>query len=71
MDKSRDSELQNYISLTAVEEQWNSNSALKVHKLVTPLLRKWPLNILLHLLEATAKISRVKVVKIVVKIHFI
>jgi hypothetical protein len=50
LDKSRDSQLQNGISYTAVEEQWESNSALKVDKLVTPLLRKWPLNILVHLL---------------------
>ena len=36
-DKSRDSELQNGISYTAVEEQLESNSALKVDTLVTPL----------------------------------
>jgi hypothetical protein len=29
---------------TAVEEQWESNSALKDDKLVTPLLRKQPKN---------------------------
>jgi hypothetical protein len=33
LDKSRDSE--NGISYTPVEEQWASNSALKVDKLVT------------------------------------
>jgi hypothetical protein len=36
-DKSRDSELQNGILYTAVEEQLESNSALKVDKLVTVL----------------------------------
>ena len=34
LDKSRDTELQNSISYTAFEEQWESNSALKV---VSPL----------------------------------
>uniref|UniRef100_A0A4W5P4C1 Ig-like domain-containing protein n=1 Tax=Hucho hucho TaxID=62062 RepID=A0A4W5P4C1_9TELE len=42
----RDSELQNDISYTAFEEQWESNSALKVDELVNSLLRKWHLNIL-------------------------
>jgi hypothetical protein len=45
LDKSRDSELENGISYTTVEGKWESNSALKVNKLVTPLLRKWPLNV--------------------------
>ena len=45
-DKSRDSELENCISNTTVEEQWESNFALKVDKLVTSLLRKCLLNIL-------------------------
>jgi hypothetical protein len=35
LDKYRDSELHNYISYTEVEEQWESNSALNVDKLVT------------------------------------
>jgi hypothetical protein len=48
-----DTELQNGISYTAFEEQWESNSALKVDKLVTSLLRKWPLNILVGILEST------------------
>jgi hypothetical protein len=34
------------ISNATVEEQWESNSTLKVDKLVTSLLRKWPLNVL-------------------------
>jgi hypothetical protein len=33
LDKSGDSGLENGISCTAVEEQWESNSALKVAKL--------------------------------------
>ena len=44
--KSRDTELQNCTSYTEFEEQWESNSALKVDKLVTSLLRKWPFNVL-------------------------
>ena len=51
LNKSKDSELENGISYTVVEEQWESISALKVNKLVSPLLRKWPLNVLVHLLE--------------------
>jgi hypothetical protein len=43
LDKTRDTELQNGLSYTAFEEQWESNSALKVDKLVTSLLKKWPL----------------------------
>ena len=39
-DKSRDLELQRSISYTAFEEQWESNSALKVDQLVNSLLRK-------------------------------
>ena len=54
LDKSSDSELQNGMSYTTVEEQWESNSALKVDKLVTPLLIKWPLNVLVHLLESSS-----------------
>jgi hypothetical protein len=46
LDTSRDSEVHNGISYTAFEEQWESNSALEVDKLVTSLLRKWPLNVL-------------------------
>ena len=46
LDKSRDSELQNGISYTAIEEQWESHSALKVDQLVNSLLRKWPLKVL-------------------------
>ena len=42
LDKSRDSELGNDISYTAFEEEWESNSALKVDSLLTPLLSKWP-----------------------------
>jgi hypothetical protein len=45
-------ELQNGISHTAVEEQWESNSALKVDKLVAPFLRKWTFNVLVQLLES-------------------
>jgi hypothetical protein len=44
--KSRDTELQHGISYTAFEKQWEGNYALKVNKLETSLLRKWPLNIL-------------------------
>ena len=51
LDKSIDEELQNGISYTAVDEQWESNSALKVDQLAAPLLRKWPLNVLVHLLD--------------------
>ena len=51
LDKSRDSELQNGISYTTVEEQWESNSALKVDKLVNSLLRN-VLNVLVLLLES-------------------
>ena len=40
LDKSRDSELEEGISYTTVEEQWESNFALKVDKLVNSLLRK-------------------------------
>jgi hypothetical protein len=54
LDKSIDSELENGISYTTVEEQWESNSALKVDKLVTSLLRKQPLNVLVHLLESSS-----------------
>ena len=54
LDKSKDSELENGISYTTVEEQWESNSALKVDQLVTSLLRKGPLNILVHLLESSS-----------------
>jgi glutaredoxin 2 len=43
LDKSRNSNLENYISFTQVEKQWESHSALKVDKLVTPLLRKMDL----------------------------
>ena len=39
LDKSRDSELQNGISYCIVEEQWESNFALNVDKLVNSLLR--------------------------------
>jgi hypothetical protein len=46
LDKSRDSEIENGISYTTVEEQCESNSALNVDKLVTSLLRKWNLNVL-------------------------
>ena len=45
LDKSRDTVLQHGISDTAFEEQWESNSALRVDKLETSLLRKWPLNV--------------------------
>ena len=51
LDKSRDLELENCISYTTGEEQWESSSALKVDKLVTSLFRKWPLNLLVHILE--------------------
>jgi hypothetical protein len=34
------------MSYTAFEEQWESNSALKVDQLVNSLLRKWPLKVL-------------------------
>jgi hypothetical protein len=34
LDKSKDSELENGIPNTTVEEQWESNYALKVDKLV-------------------------------------
>ena len=47
-------ELENGISYTTVEEQWESNSALKVDKFVTSLLRKWTLNVLVHLLESSS-----------------
>ena len=46
LNKSRDSELQNVMSYTAFEEQWESYSALKVDQLVNSLLRKVPLNVL-------------------------
>ena len=46
-------ELQNGILYTAFEEQWESNLALKVDKLVTSILRKWPLNVLVLLLESS------------------
>ena len=52
--KKRDSELENGISYTAVEQQWESNSALKVDKLVTSLLIKWPLNVLVYLLDISS-----------------
>jgi hypothetical protein len=42
-DKSRDSDLQNGISYTAFEEQWENNDALKMDKLVTPLFEKMAL----------------------------
>jgi hypothetical protein len=45
LDKRRDSVLENCISYTTVEEQWESYSALNVDKLVISLLRKWPLNV--------------------------
>ena len=64
LDKSTDSELENAISYTTVEEQWNMYSALKVDKLVTPLLRKWPLNILVRLLESSSLSSDIKLVDI-------
>ena len=51
LDKSRDSEVENSTSYTEGEEQWGSHYALKVDK--PPLLRKWPLNVLVHLLEST------------------
>ena len=35
-----------YIIHCIFGEQWESNSALKVDKLVNSLLRKWPLNVL-------------------------
>ena len=54
LDKSRNSELENGISYTAVERQWESSSALKVNKLVTTLLKKWPLNVLVHQLESSS-----------------
>ena len=41
-----DSEQQSGISYPTVEEQWESNSALKVDKLANSLLRKWPLHVL-------------------------
>jgi hypothetical protein len=42
LDKSRDSELQNGSAHTTFEEQWESNSALKVDQ----LLRNMPMNVL-------------------------
>jgi hypothetical protein len=46
------------MSYTAVEEQWESNSAMKVNKLATPLLRKWPVNVLVNPLErSTGELS--------------
>ena len=54
LDNSRDSELENDISYTTVEEQWESNYALKVEKLVISLLRKCLLNVLVHLLESSS-----------------
>jgi hypothetical protein len=46
LNKSRDTELQNGMPYTAVDEQREINPALKVDKLVTSLLRKWPLSVL-------------------------
>ena len=43
LDKSRDSELENGISYATVEEQWESNSALKVDQLVTSTFEKMSL----------------------------
>ena len=54
LDKSTDSELQNVISYIVVKEEWESNADLKVDKPVTPLLRKWSLNVLVHLLESSS-----------------
>ena len=54
LDKGGDSELENGISYTTVEEQRESNSALKVDQLVTSLLRKCPLNVLVHLSESSS-----------------
>jgi hypothetical protein len=51
LDKSRDSEIQNGISYTNFEEDWESNSALKVDQLVNSLLTKSPLNVLLSIVE--------------------
>ena len=50
----KSSEIENGISYTTVEEQGESNSALKVDKLVTPLLRKGPMNVLVHILESSS-----------------
>jgi hypothetical protein len=51
LDKSRDSELQNDISYTAVEEQWESNSALKFDQLNNPTVEKMAFEYLELLLE--------------------
>jgi hypothetical protein len=51
LNKSTDLELENVISYTAFEEQWETNYSLKVG---TPLLRKWHLNVLVHLLESSS-----------------
>ena len=59
LDKSRDSVLENGISYTTVEEQWESNSALKVDKLVTTLLRKCSLNVLVHLLDSPPLVTTI------------
>jgi hypothetical protein len=40
LDKSRDTELENGISYTVVEEQWESYSALKVDKTCNPTFEK-------------------------------
>ena len=37
-----ETEIQNGVSYSAFEEQWESNSALRVE---TPALRKWPPNV--------------------------
>jgi hypothetical protein len=55
LDKSTDRATKWYcISNTAFEEKWEINSALKVDKLVAPLLRKWLLNLLVHLPESSS-----------------
>ena len=46
LDKSIDSALQNGISYTTFEEQWESNYSLKVDQLVNSLSIKCSLNVL-------------------------
>ena len=51
LDKSTDSELENAMLYTTVEEQWDINSALKADNLT---FEKCPLNVLVHLLESSS-----------------
>jgi hypothetical protein len=55
-----DTQLENCILYTTLEDQWEINSTLKVDQLLTPLLRKRPLNVLVHQWESSCLSSPIQ-----------